>query len=127
MRDKSAGDDPIGVTAEPGRPRVAAALAEHLGEINRHWGGAAQLLAELALTPVTVTPAPETGGPERMWKAQQVADAWGVSIDTVRDWITAGELKTVRVGREYRVPDSECARFIRDHIRAAAALQHRAA
>lgn len=122
MRGKEAGDGPRAVTdPTPGQPRVAAALAEHLGAINDHWGAAARLLAEIALSPTIASAAADkVDGPERMWTLRQVADAWGVSLDTVRAWVHEGHLKTVPVGREYRVPDSECERFIRDHIRAAA-------
>jgi excisionase family DNA binding protein len=126
MRGRSAGDTPRGSFATnptPAQPLVAAALAEHLGEINKRWGQVAQLLAELSLTPALLAAPPAADGPERMWKLQQVADAWGVSGDTVRAWVHAGDLKTVPVGREYRVPDSECERFMRDHIRATAAVR----
>lgn len=121
MTGKSADQGPRTVPETlPGQPRLAAALAEHLAEINRRNGLVAQLLAEIALTPVAA--ASVADGPERMWTPQQIADASGVAYRTVLGWIRAGDLKAMPVGEHYRVPDSEWQQFIREHIRAAAAL-----
>lgn len=119
-----AGHGPRGAApdAVAARPAVAAALAEHLGEINERWSKVAQLLAEIALSPADPI-APVADGPERMWKPQQVADAWGVSYRTVLGWIKSKDLVAVEVGDQYRVPDSECVRFIRDQIRVGIALK----
>ncbi|MFC6090716.1 helix-turn-helix domain-containing protein [Saccharothrix lopnurensis] len=106
----------------PARSRVAAELAERLARITTEHHAIAQLLAELVLT-VGPPQGPDVPvGPERMWMPRQVSDAWGVSYDTILDWIRAGELRAVRVGQQYRVPASECERFMQAQIRAASSL-----
>lgn len=52
--------------------------------------------------------------PESMWTTQQIADAFQVTTETVRNWITSGQLKALKLGNEWRVPQSDLATFTRE-------------
>lgn len=53
-------------------------------------------------------------GPELMWTTQQVADAFQVTTETVRIWITSGQLKAIKIGNEWRVPQGDLATFTKE-------------
>ncbi|MBR6560527.1 MAG: helix-turn-helix domain-containing protein [Alistipes sp.] len=48
---------------------------------------------------------------EKFYDCKQVAAHYGVKIKTVWDWIRAGKLKAVRVGKQYRIPKEALAEF----------------
>lgn len=48
---------------------------------------------------------------EKFYDCKQVAEHYGVKITTVWDWIRAGKLKAVRVGKQYRIPKEALAEF----------------
>jgi excisionase family DNA binding protein len=53
-----------------------------------------------------------------MLTVKQVADYMQVNIRTVQDWVNAGELARVMIGkREYRIRRSELMRFIEERER----------
>jgi excisionase family DNA binding protein len=53
---------------------------------------------------------------DELLTAPEVAEVFGVHIDTVRGWIKAGLLGHVRLpGRSQRVPRSEVDRFLQVH------------
>lgn len=53
-----------------------------------------------------------------MLTVKQVADYMQVNIRTVQDWVNAGEIARVMIGkREYRIRRSELMRFIEERER----------
>lgn len=52
--------------------------------------------------------------PETMWTTQQVADAFQVTVETVRNWITGDLLKAIKLGNEWRIPNSDLVTFTRE-------------
>lgn len=54
-----------------------------------------------------------TEAPERVLKARDVADHLGCTPDTVYLLIRKGELRSIRVGRLVRIPESALAEFVR--------------
>ncbi len=42
---------------------------------------------------------------------QEVADALGLSLSTIGRYVKDGRLKAVQIGRFYRIPEAELARF----------------
>ena len=44
---------------------------------------------------------------------QEVADALGVDVQTVRRWVHAGKLRAFKPGKEYRVRESDLEEFLR--------------
>lgn len=52
--------------------------------------------------------------PETLWTTQQVADAFQVTSETIRNWIGEGKLKAVKLGNEWRIPNSDLATFTRE-------------
>lgn len=49
-----------------------------------------------------------------MWTTQQVADAFQVTVETVRNWITGDLLKAIKLGNEWRIPNSDLVTFTRE-------------
>lgn len=45
-------------------------------------------------------------GLEQFYSTERVAEMFEVTVETVRDWISRGELKAVKVNRQWRVPES---------------------
>ena len=52
--------------------------------------------------------------PETAYTTQQVADAYQVTAETVRNWITSGQLRAVKLGNEWRIMNSDLATFTRE-------------
>jgi len=52
----------------------------------------------------------------RLYRTGEVAKKLGVSKMTVLRWIKAGKLKAHRIGKEYRVPESEIKRILEGKI-----------
>jgi excisionase family DNA binding protein len=52
--------------------------------------------------------------PETAWTTQQVADAYQVTAETVRNWITSGQLKAVKLGNEWRILNGDLATFTKE-------------
>lgn len=52
--------------------------------------------------------------PETMWTTAQVATAYQVTTETVRNWIERGELKAVKLGNEWRIPNSDLVQFTKE-------------
>jgi len=50
-------------------------------------------------------------GPEVHYSTVKVAETFGVTTETVRNWITRGVIKGVKVGSHWRVPRSEVLRL----------------
>ena len=52
---------------------------------------------------------------KRVWTPRELADAWNVSVSTVRGWIEDGELEVFDVGRgsvpHWRIVNAEALRF----------------
>lgn len=42
---------------------------------------------------------------------QQVADYFGVHYRTVKAWVDSGQLRAIRVGRLYRIPEADLMEF----------------
>ena len=53
----------------------------------------------------------QTQGEPVYYSVQQVADHFGVSASTVRNWIKAGIINAVRVGKIIRIPAAELDRI----------------
>jgi excisionase family DNA binding protein len=49
---------------------------------------------------------------EPMWSPGRIADYMGVDVQTVRRWIWAGKMTSVKVGNVRRVPQSEVHRLV---------------
>lgn len=49
---------------------------------------------------------------ERLLSPRSVAQVCDVKVSTVWAWIRTGKLPAVKIGRNYRVPESELHRFI---------------
>lgn len=49
----------------------------------------------------TIAPRPDLG---EMYEPEAVADAFGVGRATVYRLIRSGELKAIKIGRQYRIP-----------------------
>jgi excisionase family DNA binding protein len=56
--------------------------------------------------------------PERLprltYKVGEVADALGVTDETVRRWITEGRVQASRIGREYLIRAAELERLLQE-------------
>lgn len=48
---------------------------------------------------------------EKLYTCAQVAERYGVSPLTVREWIRGGMLEAIRLGRDYRVSEEDLVRF----------------
>ena len=51
--------------------------------------------------------AAEVNAMEKFLTAEQVAEALQVHLDTVRLWLRTGQLRGVKVGRAWRIPERE--------------------
>jgi excisionase family DNA binding protein len=49
---------------------------------------------------------------DRYWTPKQIADRLQVDVHTINRWIREGKLKAIRLGKQYRIPDSEIRAFI---------------
>lgn len=58
------------------------------------------------------------GSIEPHYTAQEVAETLAVKPRTVRAWIEQGEIRAVKLHRQWRIPASEIHRFIRrgEHV-----------
>lgn len=46
--------------------------------------------------------------PRTAWTPRELADAMGIKdVVTVRNWIHEGRVAAIRVGKQYRIPESE--------------------
>lgn len=43
-----------------------------------------------------------------------VAEALGVTVSTIRNWIQEGKIRGTKLGGEYRIPVSEVERIVRE-------------
>ena len=50
---------------------------------------------------------------EQYYSVTQVAEMYSVSREAVHQWIKAGRLKAVQVGKLYRISENEIKKFIR--------------
>lgn len=48
---------------------------------------------------------------ETMWTVLQVASAYQVAAETVRDWIKQGDLPALKLGNEWRIKNSDLVAF----------------
>jgi excisionase family DNA binding protein len=51
---------------------------------------------------------------DRYWTPEEIAERLKVNVRTVGRWITSKRLKAIRVGKQWRIPDSEIRRFVGD-------------
>jgi excisionase family DNA binding protein len=49
---------------------------------------------------------------EKMYRVREVSNMLGVGYSTLRRWIKLGRVRVVRVGNQYRIPESEVKRII---------------
>jgi excisionase family DNA binding protein len=49
---------------------------------------------------------------ERYWTPEDIADRLKINVRTVVRWITAKKLRAIRVGKQWRVPDSAIREFV---------------
>jgi excisionase family DNA binding protein len=49
---------------------------------------------------------------EKLYRVREVAQMLGFGYSTVRRWIKLGRIRVVRVGNQYRIPESEVKRLI---------------
>ncbi len=54
---------------------------------------------------------------ERFLKPREVAELLRVHRVTVTEWIRAGRIKAIRVGRLWRIPESEVRRLLEQGVR----------
>jgi excisionase family DNA binding protein len=54
---------------------------------------------------------------DRYWTPEEIAERLKVNVRTVGRWITSKRLKAIRVGKQWRVPDSEIRAFIEQSTR----------
>jgi len=52
----------------------------------------------------------------RLYRTGEVAKKLGVSTMTVRRWIKVGKIKAYRIGKEFRIPESEVLRLLEGKI-----------
>ncbi|RLI84868.1 MAG: IS607 family transposase [Archaeoglobales archaeon] len=52
----------------------------------------------------------------KLYRTGKVAEIFGVNRVTVIRWIKQGKIKAVRVGREYRIPEDEVKRMLKDKV-----------
>ena len=50
---------------------------------------------------------------EKYYSVTQIAKMYNVSREAVHQWIKAGRLKAVQVGKLYRISEAEIKKFIR--------------
>lgn len=48
---------------------------------------------------------------ERLYTCEELAERYNVKIITVYDWIKKGVLSAKKIGRQYRIKESEVIRF----------------
>lgn len=51
---------------------------------------------------------------EKYYSVTQVAEKYNVSREAVHQWIKAGRLKAVQVGKLYRISETEIKKFIKE-------------
>ncbi len=56
---------------------------------------------------------------ERLLSPQQFADRLSISRWTVYAWIAEGRIKSVKLGRLVRIPDSEVSRLVQEGVQEA--------
>jgi excisionase family DNA binding protein len=49
---------------------------------------------------------------ERYWTPEEIAERLKINVRTVRRWISSKQLKAIRAGKQWRVPDNELRAFI---------------
>jgi excisionase family DNA binding protein len=49
---------------------------------------------------------------DRYWTPEEIAERLKLNVRTVVRWITSKRLKAIRVGKQWRVPDSEIRAFV---------------
>jgi excisionase family DNA binding protein len=49
---------------------------------------------------------------DKYWTPEEIAERLKVNVRTVVRWITSKRLKAIRVGKQWRVPDSEIRAFV---------------
>ena len=52
---------------------------------------------------------------EKLFNCDEVAEIFGIKKITVYDWVRKGKLPAVRVGKAYRVAESDIERYIEAH------------
>ncbi len=48
----------------------------------------------------------------RLYRTGEVAKRLGVSTMTIRRWVKSGKIKAHKIGKEYRIPESEVLRLL---------------
>ena len=51
---------------------------------------------------------------DKLLSTKQVADMLGLHEETIRQYIKRGELLAIRLGKEYRIRESEVERFLQE-------------
>ncbi len=49
---------------------------------------------------------------EKLYTLKEVADGLGISYTTIKDWRKNGKLKATKVGREFRIKETEVQRIL---------------
>ena len=52
--------------------------------------------------------------PERGYSPEEIAKAWSLNEATVRRWCRNGTLPAVKLGKQWRIPEGELRRVLRD-------------
>ncbi len=58
----------------------------------------------------------EERNPNKTYTVDEIMEILSVSRETVYNWIRAGKLTAIRIGRQYRVTKEHYDDFIKDHI-----------
>lgn len=53
---------------------------------------------------------------EKFYTAQELADTLKVTLRTVYNYLRAGHIKAIRCGRDYRIPEAEFNRILREGL-----------
>lgn len=57
----------------------------------------------------------EERNPDKTYTVDEIMQLLSVSRETVYNWIRAGKIAAVRIGRQYRVTKEHYDKFIKDH------------
>jgi excisionase family DNA binding protein len=49
---------------------------------------------------------------EKLYRVREVSQMLGIGYSTLRRWIKLGRVRVVRVGSQYRIPESEVKKLI---------------
>ncbi len=51
---------------------------------------------------------------EKMYTCTEVAEKYRVALSTVREWVREGKLSALKVGKSYRIRESDLAKFVQE-------------